>query len=51
MSAMIHASHSIVFVDRLNFSECSKCWSCTCHESNTLTKPCTDKANRILTWT
>jgi hypothetical protein len=40
MSGMIHATHSIVVTCAGN-RECSKCWSCVCHESNKLAKPCT----------
>jgi hypothetical protein len=40
MTGMIHATHSIVVTCAGN-SECSKCWSCVCHDSNKLTRPCT----------
>jgi ribosomal protein L31 len=36
----IHPTHSVVVTCAGN-SECSKCWSCVCHENTTLTRPCT----------
>jgi hypothetical protein len=43
--ATIHGTHSIVVTVAGN-RECSKCWACDCHESKTLTRPCTNKEGK-----
>jgi hypothetical protein len=46
MTAMIHTSHSIVIIDHVQVAECSKCWSCLCHEIEKLILPCTKEEGK-----